>query len=82
MKQTTITTLGILLFLTGCGGGESFSNSTYEGVMKPDTEYTLFPGDRIERESDNARIQITHAEQSEESTVILLSGSARIIRSK
>ena len=72
--------------MIGCGSGTSdtSSNPTEEDLkdinMSIGQEYTVFPQNKVVKYSPNALIKISHAENSLESIVILLSGSATILR--
>jgi len=80
----------ILLFstltiaLVGCGGGSDGGagggSGSYEGPMSPQTKYTMYEGDRVERSSSSAIVQITHVDGQNQSTIELVEGNATIIR--
>jgi len=71
----------LAIALTACGGGGSGGgSSTYEGPMSPQTKYTMFEGDRLEKASSSAIVQITHAAGQNQSTIELVEGNATIIR--
>ena len=71
----------LIVGITGCGGGSSSnSNSTYEGPMVLEKEYTMFPGDRVEKTSTSSSIKVTHIDGKTESNIELISGEASIIR--
>ncbi len=58
------------------------SNNTNisDNDMKPNHPYTVYPGDKIEKTSDDAEVTITHIDGHKESTVTLIAGSATLIR--
>jgi len=87
--------ISIIYTLTGCGGGTSDSiardsnntlssqsdnNDSSEIDMKLDHAYTVQPGDKIEKTSDDAEVTITHTEGHQKSKVTLIAGSAILIR--
>ena len=71
-----------MLFLIGCGGGDSTSgsNSNYAGPMAITEVYTMYPGDRITKDSDAPIVKIIHVDGATESTVELVEGNATIVR--
>ena len=83
MKKILILTLATL-FITGCGGGSS-SGSSSSGPsgsveMEINTAETVYPGNKIVKNSEDTLIQVSHTDGVETSTVVLLQGSATIIR--
>ncbi len=88
MKQIFIL-LTTAILLVGCGGGSSSSgggggtpapppSSDIDMVMSE--PYTVYPGDAVVKTSDPTLIRIAHTDFHEESTVVLIEGSATIIR--
>jgi len=84
MKKIFIFTI-TALFLVGCGGGGSSSDSGSTGpsgtleltVSEPQTVY---PGNKVIKNSEDTLLQINHTDGVETSTIVLLQGSATIIR--
>ncbi len=83
----------ILLFgLNGCGGGggsssgnggtglDVTSNGPAEIEMQEGKTYTVYPGDKIVKTTDNAEVTIVHIDGHPESSVTLIAGDAKIIR--
>jgi len=72
----------VSLILIGCGGGGggSTSNSTYEGSMAVETQYTMFPGDSVNKDSEKTSLKITHVDGQVESNIELVEGTATITR--
>lgn len=61
----------------------SYQDDTTDGSqidMKLNHTYTVHPGDKIEKTSDDAEVTIRHKDGQKESTVTLISGSAILIR--
>lgn len=85
MMKYIVTFLALVLFL-GCGNTteETASVSTAVTVieMVPDTNYTVYKGDRLEKSSVNTQVSITKNVQDDSTTVVLLEGSAQIITSR
>jgi len=82
MKNIFLFTV-VNIVLIGCGGGgggSSTSNSTYEGPMALETEYTMFPGDSVNKDSENTSLKITHVDGRVESNIELVEGTATITR--
>ncbi|SFV61315.1 hypothetical protein MNB_SV-13-2132 [hydrothermal vent metagenome] len=77
MKNILLTVSAILLFI-GCG--DSSSNNTFEGAIQTSEVYTIFPGDRVIKDSESAIISIHHKDGEAESTIVLLEGNVTIIR--
>ena len=88
MKQIFIF-MTIAILLVGCSGGSS-SSSDGGGTSTPPPSsdvdmvisepYTVYPGDAVIKTSDPTLIGIAHTDFNEESTVVLIEGSATIIR--
>ena len=92
MKQIFIFMTTAML-LVGCGGGSS-SNSGSSTTPAPEPEpeppsdivmvtsqlYTVFPGDQVVKTVPEALVHISHSDEQNESTVVLLEGNATIIR--
>ncbi|MBA1420492.1 MAG: hypothetical protein FAF03_06450 [Epsilonproteobacteria bacterium] len=70
----------LTIALVGCGGGSGGGSGTYEGPMSPQTKYTMYAGDRVEKASSSAIVQITHVDGQNQSTIELVEGNATIIR--
>jgi uncharacterized lipoprotein YehR (DUF1307 family) len=72
----------LTIALVGCGGGSGGGSSygSYEGPMSPQTQYTMYEGDRVERSSASTIIKITHVDGQNQSTIELVEGNATIIR--
>jgi len=85
MKKIFILVIITILF-TGCGGeGNGGGSSTGEPADKDVTmelnkAYTVYPGNKLIKDSTSAKISITHNDGRSTSTVILLTGNASIIR--
>jgi len=79
MKKITLLISTVFLF-TACGGSNSGSNSTFEGAMVVSQSYTVFPGDKVIKASDDAAISVTHKEGEAESSITLLQGEVSIVR--
>lgn len=86
MKQILIL-ITTAIVLVGCGGGGS--GSTGGGSTPPPSSdvdmviskvYTVYPGDKVIKTSDPTSIRIAHTDFHDESTVVLIEGSATIIR--
>ena len=57
-----------------------YNNGPAEITMKHNKSYTVYPGDRIEKSSEEAKVTIVHIDGHKESTVTLVSGDAILIR--
>lgn len=68
--------LGTFILFQGCGGGSS-SNSV---DMEPDVEYEAAPGDIVTPTGENTRIEVRHVAEGDKKYVVLLEGSAELIR--
>jgi hypothetical protein len=92
MKHTFILIGTVLIMLSGCGGGGGSSvngDSAYvptdpsgpkEIAMQPHKPYTVYPGDKIVKTTDNAEVHIAHTDGQPTSTVTLIAGDAKLIR--
>ena len=75
----------ISILISGCGSGTSDTQSPGE-EDKTDVNmttgflYTVFPENKIVKYSQDALIKISHQDNARESTVVLLSGKATILR--
>jgi hypothetical protein len=72
----TLTTL----FLTGCGGGGGGESAGETVAMEPGRIYTVYPGDRLIKNSEDTVVKIVHTQGQETSSVELIEGQASIIR--
>ena len=88
MKQIFVFITTVMV-LSGCGSYSSSSGSSGGGGGNPPSSdiemvisesYTVYPGDAEVKTSDPTLIGITHTDFHEESTVVLIEGSATIIR--
>ena len=86
MYKTIITTITVLM-VSGCGGGSGSAGGSggsggYSGntKMSPSTTYTVYPGNKIVKDSETAKVQVHHINGHPESTVTLIEGEATIIR--
>lgn len=94
MKQTFILIGTVLIMLGGCGGGGGSGSSGSSGggyvptdpsgpkeiAMQPNRPYTVYPGDKIIKTTDNAEVHIAHTDGQPTSTVTLIAGDAKLIR--
>jgi len=72
--------LTLLLFL-GCGEStESTSTAPTVVEMQLNKSYSVYRGDRVNKTSSDAQISITKSIQGDTTTVLLLLGSAQIVR--
>jgi len=84
MKQILL--LSVMSILTiGCGsGGASTLNEPEEDTndvnMTKGISYNVFSNNKLIKNSTNALVKISHKDNTSYSSVILLSGSATIIR--
>ncbi len=86
MKQIFVFIITVMV-LSGCGSSSS-SSSGGGGGNPPSSDidmvisepYTVYPGDAVIKTSDPTLIGIAHTDFNEESTVVLIEGSATIIR--
>lgn len=77
MKQIVLfSTIAVLL--ANCGG--SSGSGSKDRVMETSQSYSVSPGDKVIKTSQNTKIQITHVDGKEDSTVELIEGNATIIR--
>ena len=78
-----LTLLTLLLFI-GCGETPEETAAPVPTVtiieMEPNLSYTVYTGDRLEKTSDDAQISMTKTAQDDTTIVVLLEGSAQIIR--
>lgn len=81
--QYLLMLLMLTLFL-GCGDATKESAAPTSSVtiiaMVPDINYTVYKGDRLEKTTDSTQVSITKSVQDDTATVVLLEGSAQIIR--
>lgn len=88
MKNILILTI-IALFLSGCGSSSSGDGSGSVDIpgIRPDKgdttmvinqQYVVSPGDQIFKDSDLAKVYITHTDGNTQSTVVLREGSATL----
>jgi len=71
------------ILLVGCGGGSDGGTiePTDENVtMEINKAYTIYPGNKLVKNSDLAQITISHTDGETTSAVTLTSGTATIIR--
>jgi len=83
MKQIFIFAITALI-LVGCGSSSSDGDSTVGPsqdveLVVSETE-TVYPGNKVIKNSEDTLIQINHTDGIETSTIVLLQGSATIIR--
>lgn len=81
--QKIYTLLISTILLVGCGGGSDGGTSepTDENVtMEINKAYTVYPGNKLIKNSSLAQINIAHTDGATTSTVTLTSGTATIIR--
>ena len=87
MKQIFVFIITVMV-LSGCGSSSSGSGGGGGGNPPPSSDidmvisepYTVYPGDAVIKTSDPTLIGIAHTDFHEESTVVLIEGSATIIR--
>jgi len=85
MYKIIIITAAVLM-VSGCGGssgdsdGSSYNYPSGNTKMSPKTTYTVYPGDKIVKDSESAKVQVHHIDGQPGSTVTLLEGEATIIR--
>jgi hypothetical protein len=79
-----IFTLITLLFFLGCDNTTEKAVTAAPSVttieMELNRSYIVYTGDRLEKTSDDAQISMTKTAQDDTTTVVLLQGSAQIIR--
>ncbi len=80
MKQISIILTVSILILSGCGGDGGNSSKPAEENMTLDKTYTLYPGERIVKLTEDAELSIKHVANHKESEVKLVAGEAKIIR--
>ena len=84
MKKMFTLTMTTLL-LVGCGGGSSSDEDSSTGPSQ-DVELvvseaeTVYSGNKVIKNSEDTLVQINHTDGTETSTIVLLQGSATIIR--
>jgi hypothetical protein len=78
MKHIVWITLSTLIF-TGCGGGGG-DGAGETVAMEPGQTYTVYPGDRLIKNSSDTIVKIVHTQGQETSSVELIEGQASIIR--
>ena len=84
MKKMFVFTITALL-LVGCGGGSSSDGSSSVGPSQ-DVELVVseveavYPGNKVIKNSEDTLVQIQHTDGTDTSTIVLLQGSATIIR--
>jgi len=71
-----------LLFFVGCSSDNAEESTQGSNIieMQQEQSYTVARGDRLEKTSDDAEVAITTNIQDNTTEVILLSGTAQIIR--
>ena len=82
--KTIILSIALLLFV-GCSSDSAEESTQVQQTsniieMQQDQRYTVARGDRLEKTSDDAEVSITTNIQDNTTEVILLSGTAQIIR--
>ena len=82
--KSVILSLALLLFV-GCSSDTTDESTPVEQSvtvieMQPQQSYTVSPGDRLEKTSDDAEVSITTNIHDNTTEVILISGTAQIIR--
>jgi len=70
-----------VLFITACGGGSSSgTNGGSTTTLAPEQTYTVYPGDKLIKNTPDTIVKITHTDGHDESLVELVAGDATIIR--
>jgi len=77
----------LVVLLAGCGGvsnDEAASVVTGQTVidMQENVSYSVYKGDTLQKTSSDAKVSITKALQGDVTTVVLLEGTAQIIRAE
>lgn len=75
----------LILLLTGCGEATNKTNTTEETAaieMEPNKSYSVYRGDQLVKTTDDTRISIARTVREDETIVVLLEGSAQIIRAR
>lgn len=75
----------LILLLTGCGEATNKTNTTEETAaieMEPNKNYSVYRGDQLVKTTDDTRISIARTVREDETIVVLLEGSAQIIRAR
>jgi uncharacterized lipoprotein YehR (DUF1307 family) len=91
MKHILIVSISLLILLNGCGGGSASDGESSGYTPRPTTNpteiemrtnktYTVYPGDKVVKTSDDAEVRITHIDGQTTSTITLVAGDAKIIR--
>ena len=84
MKKIFIFAITALL-LVGCGGssssdGDSSVGPSQDVEMVVSKTETVYSGNKVIKNSEDTLIQINHTDGTDTSTIVLLQGSATIIR--
>jgi len=87
MKQIFIFIITVML-LSGCGGSSSSSSSGGGESNPPSSDvdmvisetYTVYSGDQLVKTVEGTLVGIAHVDGQNQSIVVLLEGSAKIIR--
>ena len=79
MKQILIF-ITSMIFLVGCGGDSGSSTPTADVDMVTLETYTVYPGNKVIKNTDDTLVQITHVDGQDTSTILLVEGNATIIR--
>ncbi len=84
MKNILYITIITILF-TGCGSDSSNAGNepieeTNDVNMTVGRSYNVFPNNKIIKRTQDALVKISHVDNARASSVILLSGSATILR--
>ena len=77
MKNVVLYSI-LALLVIGCGSNEK----PKDRVMVISEKYSVNPGDRIIKHTDDTVIEVYHKAKKKSSTVSLVSGEATIIRKK
>jgi len=79
--KSIILSIALLLFV-GCSSDSTEESTQGSNIveMQEDQSYTVARGDRLEKTSDDAEVAITTNIQDNTTEVVLLSGTAQIIR--
>ncbi len=81
MKQIFVFITAVMV-LSGCGSsGSSGGNKTSSDINMVILEsYTVYPGDQLIKVDEGTFVSIEHVDGQDRSTVVLVEGSAKIIR--
>ena len=71
----------LVVLLAGCGG-TSNDEATDIGDMQQNVSYSVYKGDELKKTSTDAKVSITKSLQGESTSVVLLEGTAQIIRAE